>query len=312
MIIQRVGASSLRGERGVTRAFRRVAMLMLLALGAVQIYGCASSEPEAGPHPVEVSDAELLYATVSGDDEVLVVDAQSLEVLDRVSVGAGPAIILGTPGTEKLFTANWEGNSVSVIDTDTLAVNTIELSGRPYVIAMSADGEYVYAGINPTGIAVIDVESETVERTFPTDALAASLIVSPDGTELYVATLGAYITSGQLRSISTETGEVLHENIATGNTPAWITIHPDGSKVYSLNFLSDDITVVDTATWTVDDTFSTGVGSGAIIANVSPDGEHLWVTNHGTNELVSFSTSTHEVEVTVPLTGHPVGVALDP
>jgi YVTN family beta-propeller protein len=181
------------------------------------------------------------------------------------------------------------------------------MTGRPYVIALSPSGDTLYVGVNPTGIAVIDTATNTIDRTIPTDELAASLIVSPDGETLYIATV-PLATPGMLRAISTETDEVVHEAIEVGSVPAWITISPDGSKVFTLNFLSDNISVVDTETFEVLETVSTGAGSQAIIGNVTPDGSTLYVTNHGSGEPMAIDTESYEITQTVPLDGRPVGV----
>lgn len=254
-----------------------------------------------------IGNGPLIYATISGDHEVLVIDEQSLTVLSHIPVGEGPAILLATPNSEKLYTANWADNSVSAIERATETVTNIAMTGRPYVIALAPAGDFLYVGVNPTGIAVVDTESDAIVRTIPTDALAASLIVSPDGETLYVATIDL-LGPGTLRAISTDTGEVVHEAIEVGMAPAWITIGPDGAKVFTLNFLSDDVSVVDTETFEIVATVSTGAGSQAIIGNITPDGSTLYVTNHGTGELMAIDTTSYQVTQTVTLDSRPVGV----
>lgn len=282
---------------------------VVLAALIVCLAAACGDSTETQAVDLSPNEAVRVYATVSGDHSITVSDEDLSEVLGTIPVGEGPAIILATPGTKKLYTANWANNTVSAVDTTTLEVTSIDTGGRPYVIAMSRDGKRIYAGINPSGIAVIDTETDTIIETFPTSGLAASLIVSPDGKTLYVAALAPlFIGPGTLRAISTETGEIIHDSIEVGGAPAWITIHPDGSKVYTLNFTTDDITVVETETFTVEATIDTGTGSQAIIANCAPDGGKLWVTNHGTAELIAIDTKTNEIVQTIELDGRPVGV----
>jgi len=128
---------------------------------------------------------------------------------------------------------------------------------------------------------------------------------------LYVAFLGGSIPGlapGSLLALSADTGDIVHQPVTVGLVPAWITMGPDGRKVYTLNFLSDDISVVDTASWKVEATIKTGVGSQAIIGNVTPDGAALYVTNFGSAELVAIDTKTNVISRTIKLTGKPVGV----
>lgn len=265
----------------------------------------ASDDTDAS-EPLAPSGVHI-YATVSGEHEVVVIDEGSREIIEHIAVGEGPAILLASPDFDRLYTANWRDNTVSSIERATSEVTNVQLTGRPYVIALSPSGDALYVGTNPTGIVVIDTTTGVIERTIPTEELAASLIVSPDGDTLYIATvpLGGL---GTLRAISTETDEVVHEAITVGSAPAWITISPDGSKVFALNFLSDDISVVDTATFEVVETVSTGAGSQAIIGNVTPDGSTLYVTNHGSGELMAIDTESYEITQTIALDGRPVGV----
>jgi YVTN family beta-propeller protein len=275
----------------------------------------ASLEPDGGEldagdvdasEPLQPSGVRI-YASVSGEHEVVVIDEGSREIVEHIPVGEGPAILLASPSFDRLYTANWRDNTVSSIERASSEVTSIQLTGRPYVIALSPSGDALYVGTNPTGIVVIDTATSTIDRTIPTEELAASLIVSPDGGTLYIATV-PLAGVGSLRAISTETDEVIHEPIMVGNAPAWITITPDGSKVFALNFLSDDISVVDTTTFEIVETVDTGAGSQAIIGNVTPDGSTLFVTNHGSGELMGIDTESYAITQTIPLDGRPVGV----
>ena len=286
-----------------------------VALAGLYLGACAASKhaaTDAGTRDNSKADDAMgsgarIYATVSGTSEVVVIDQNTFEQVGSIPVAAGPAIILQTPDGKKLYTANWQGNSVSAIDTATEDVVDIPTGGRPYVITMPPTGDFVYVGVNPTGIAVIDTKTDSIARTIPTSDLAASLIASPDGKVLYIATF-SLTSTGQLRAISTADGAIIHDPIAVGSAPAWITITPDGSHVYTLNFLSDDISVVDTDSFEVTATIATGTGSQAIIANVTPDGKTLWVTNHESAEAIAIDTKTNEIVKTIPINGRPVGV----
>ncbi|HEX7479219.1 MAG TPA: hypothetical protein VF331_15545 [Polyangiales bacterium] len=88
-----------------------------------------------------------------------------------------------------------------------------------------------------------------------------------------------------------DTGSVTHAAIAVGAVPAWVTISPDGSKVFTLNFLSDNVSVVDTASWQLLATVPTETGSQGIIGNVTPDNAKLYVTNLGRHELIAIDTT---------------------
>lgn len=271
------------------------------ALGMVLLGGWASACASDGG---DVERAARIYATIAGSHEVAVIDDDTHEVLRTIPVGQGPAILLSTPDHGQLYSANWADDTISAIDVATDEVTSIAVGSRPYVIAMSPDGARLYAGLQANAIAVIDTETNAVVQMFGTPQLPASLIVSPDGATLYVATL----LPSTLRAISATTGEVIHPAITVGSMPAWITISHDGTQVFTLNFLSDDVTVVDTESWTITETVETGAGTQGIIGNVTPDDTHLYVTNHGTSDMIAIDTSSYAITQTIELTGRPVGV----
>jgi YVTN family beta-propeller protein len=288
---------------------------VLTVAGLLTLSACGDSAKD--PEGVALNAAEpgdegaRIYATVSGTDEVVMLDDVTHAVVGSIPVGEGPAILLHTPDFKKLYSANWENNTISAISTETNTAKPISVADRPYVIALSPDGSRLYAGLNNKtfDIAVIDTSTDQVIKSFPNDELAASIIVSADGATLYVATIGLGI--GTLRAMSAEDGTIIHAPIAVGSSPAWITIGKDGSKVYTLNFLSDDVTVVDTASFTVETTIATGTGTFGIIGNVTPDGERLYVTNYGNSTLIGIDTATNEIVQTIELTGKPVGINFD-
>jgi YVTN family beta-propeller protein len=286
----------------------RALLLSGLLLSTGLPLGCSTDTTDDKP-PV----GARIYATVSSTNEVLVLDEQTHALVKSIGVGRGPAIVLSTPDDAQLYTANWADNTVSVVDLATSQVTSLGMPGRPYVIAMAASGSEVFVGCDGVNaIEVIDTKTKAVVRRLPFSSLPASVIVSPDGRTVYVATLGLPgVAPGKLVAISAETGDIVREALTVGDAPAWITITPDGSKVYTLNFLSDDITVVNTQTWKVDATITTAKGSQGIIGNVTPDGSRLYVTNHGTNDMIAVDTRTNEVVQTIQFEAKPVGVSFN-
>ncbi len=249
-----------------------------------------------------------VYVTLHGDDAITVLDGTTHAVTETIQVGQGPAILVETPNHEKLYSANWVDNSVSAVTVATSAVTTIAMEARPFVIANSPDGRHVYAGLYGTKIAVIDTATDSVEKTLPQRSIPMSIIVSPDSSTLYVA-----YPDNMLAAVSAATGEIQKPPIAVGNFPAWISISPDGSKVYTLNFLGGTVDVVDTASWQVTTTLNMGAGAFPIISASTPDGATLGVTNVQAGNTHLIDAATHSIEHTIDLGGRmPVGVSFSP
>jgi YVTN family beta-propeller protein len=281
---------------------------VLLLGGAVCAAGCGGSTSASPPGADGGgSSGTKAYVTVYGLDEVAVIDTSSRAVVDHIPLGAGrgPAILLKTPDGKKLYAAGWKDNTITSVDVATRAVTAIPLGSRPWVEAMSPQGDVVYAGLDAMTIAVISTATDTVTRMIDTGGLLPeSIIVSPDGATLYVA---AGLLAGTVQAFSASTGAMVHAPIGVGTTPAWISISADGSKVYTLNFISSDVSVVDTQAWSVSSTIAVGNGSEPIIGAASPSGP-LLVTNFGAANVVVVDPATGKVTHTLAVDGRPVGV----
>jgi YVTN family beta-propeller protein len=93
-----------------------------------------------------------------------------------VLASAGPALAYDA------FVTNEKGNSVSVIDTDSLTVKkTIPVSQRPRGIVASPDKSKIYVALGDTDtIAVIDPHTYAVVEEFPAGRDPERIDISPD------------------------------------------------------------------------------------------------------------------------------------
>lgn len=96
-------------------------VVYLLILMVLSLLGCDSDIPAGNQ----------LWVTVAGDNEVVVINEESAEVVANIRVGSGPAVAIKTPDDGKVYTANWGDRSISAIDTSTHSVTNISLTSRP-------------------------------------------------------------------------------------------------------------------------------------------------------------------------------------
>jgi len=128
------------------------------------------------------------------------VDLASGKVTDEIKVGLHPAGLAWDERRERLYVANGNSDSLSVIDTARrLVVATLELQPferrvagvAPESLALSADGRTLFAacgGIN--AVAVVNVTgTPRLEGLIPTAWYPDHLRLSPDGSYLVVSTL---------------------------------------------------------------------------------------------------------------------------
>jgi hypothetical protein len=140
------------------------------------------------------------------------------------------------------------GNSVAVINPATQAIeNTIFVGSDPDVLALSADGAYLYVGLDgSTSIARLNLASNMVDLTFflgpepnvggPT--LPASISVSPgDSTTVAVARLNPDFQPEEETVTIYQQGLALPNATSDGTTVAFCN---SGSVLYGLDGQSSD------------------------------------------------------------------------
>ena len=87
------------------------------------------------------------------------------------------------------YVSNEKGNSISIIDTDKLAVTkTVPVGHRPRGIALNKDGSelYICAGDDDL-IQILDTKKLAIVGTLQSGPDPELLILSPDGKLLYLS-----------------------------------------------------------------------------------------------------------------------------
>jgi YVTN family beta-propeller protein len=97
--------------------------------------------------------------------------------------------------------------------------------------------------------------------------------------------------------------------IPGGGSPAGIAVTPDGTRAYVTNFVSNSVSVIETATNAVTATIRVGVEPYYGVA-ITPDGTRAYVTNEGSNSVSVIKTATNKVVKTIPVGIVPAGIAI--
>jgi YVTN family beta-propeller protein len=140
---------------------------------------------------------------VASTGTVTRLDLEARKATHQIATGLHPTALVLDAGNSRLYVANTNSDSVSVIDTRTQAiVRTINLNlfgdsrsakargVAPGALALSPDGATLYVacgGIN--AIAVIDTKSAQFRGAIPTAWYPSSLSLSADGKRIAVGSL---------------------------------------------------------------------------------------------------------------------------
>jgi YVTN family beta-propeller protein len=241
-----------------------------------QVPGDSGDYNYAGTDEAVAIHGDTLYFAVTGEDEVAVIDAATLNPSDYspaetdIHVGFNPGGIAVTPN----------GSQVWVADTG------------PQTGPSS-----------PTAITVISAASDTVTATLSLPTAPAQIAFSPSGATAYVT------TADGLWVFDTATKHVTDVIKGLGD-PFGVTVSPDGSTVYVTNTERGQVEVIDAATDRVTGTIAVGQLPWQLA--LSSNGKTLYVADPDSNQVSVISTGSDTVTKTISVAGDPVSLALTP
>ncbi len=197
-----------------------------------------------GYSPAELAlseDGLTLYATNPNSDNISVIDTLSNIVSGWIYVGNNPADIVVDQDRRKVYVANKASNSVSIVNVNTSAVeDTVTVGFNPTGVAIHQDKLYV-TNTGSNSISVIDIPSYSVTKTISLSQKPMWL-VSGLSDRIYV--------SGADNEVSFiyPSMDMTTRNISVGDLPSQMAVDSLRRKLYVVNTMSEDISVIDLAT----------------------------------------------------------------
>ena len=250
-----------------------------------------------------------------------------------ISVGDDPFDVIRSPDGSTLYVLNFDGESISVIDTATgLVTKTFDLATEnlyyphPDNGAISPDGKTLYISDYYYDTYAINAQTGALEATYGTGSVVYPFdtVMSPSGGHVLVLQYeGGTNSEGAVESIDTATGAVTTESISTLTPPAgdlpftypyFMAVSPSGEYLYivgypydaATNSYDNGIAVLDRASGQITQEFNFGSDRSYGLAQdlVSPDGAWLYVTDDessGGVYLIDLATgSMQEVSLDDP------------
>ncbi len=247
-----------------------------------------------------------------------IVDPVSLKVIARVPVGEGPHEAAVSADGKYAVVANYgaqkPGNSLSIIDIDAAKeIRRHDLGAlyRPHGMQL-VNGKIYFTSELSRSVARYDIATDKVDWLMGTGAtLSHMLVVSPDGKRLYTSNLGSdNVTMIRLDGPPNAAGIM---QIAVGGRPEAIDIAPDGKELWVGHVSDGSISIVDTATHTVKESFKIGVTLNRL--KFSPDGKRVIASDPRggkSGELIVVDVASRKVIHRFDTEGVPLGIQFAP
>ncbi len=115
----------------------------------------------------------------------------------------------------------------------------------PCALAVDAKANRVYVAAD-TGaqILVLDASSRQVTQTIPVAPHPRAMVLSSDGSELYVTSA---VPAGEILIVNTRTSKI-RARVPVGHTPAAVALNPNGRILYVCNQFDNTVSVVNLQT----------------------------------------------------------------
>jgi DNA-binding beta-propeller fold protein YncE len=181
-----------------------------------------------GPHITTFSpDGDFAYISGMGNGDLDIIRADTRQVVEVLHLGKagthqaksspdGSVLLVAQIGSRTLFkvAADLETKSWNVVGSLSFA----PLGASPICSIYRNDGKHAYVSLLPNGLAVVDVDTMSIVRTFATDGfIACGMIKSKNGKTVTIAAGGS--TGGHIYRLDTRT-----ETLADAGTlaaPDW-------------------------------------------------------------------------------------------
>jgi YVTN family beta-propeller protein len=148
-------------------------------------------------------DRGIVYVTEIGKNMLIAYHEESGKT-DAVATGAMPDAVRIDEAANKIYVANYVGDSVTVIDGATMKpVATVPAGHHPQALAVDGKRHRIFvANTHSNNVTVIDGATNQVLATLPGGANPYAVAVDPESGDTYVANYGSHpVTKLDLSSL---------------------------------------------------------------------------------------------------------------
>ena len=215
------------------------------------------------------NDNRQAWVANIGENTISIVDTTTFRILGTFAVGKGPTGLTFSRDGRFAYVSNQGDKTVEVIDTATLRVlKAIPVGTNPHFLVLGPDGRIWGTNTGGTDIYVIDPATQ--------DKIA-SINVGPGPQQIAFGFKGlqgpnAYVTVAGLNRVVVVSADPRNlrilEQIDVGQRPNGISGNRDGTRLFVVHEVSNDLKVIDT-------------GSSSVLATVPVGRKPIRVVYHG-------------------------------
>ncbi|MEA3461131.1 MAG: beta-propeller fold lactonase family protein [Bacteroidota bacterium] len=148
------------------------------------------NETYVSPYKMDISkDGNTLYVVGQESNELVVVDAPTGKVLEKIPVGLKPHTVTLSPDGQSAYVSNQWDDNIYLIDLENYqVVDTLTGGSGPAGMVISPDGKHLWC-VNSysNNISIFNLESMEERRRLKAGNNPVSAAMTPDGSEVYIS-----------------------------------------------------------------------------------------------------------------------------
>jgi YVTN family beta-propeller protein len=260
----------------------------------------------------------LLLVLNKAENTLALVEPSTMKVLARVPTGDGPHEVVVSPDGRTAYVSNYgaqqPGNSISVIDLAARReTKRVDLGPfmRPHGLAERGGKIYLTSEI-ARAVARYDPAADKVDLVVGTGQVVTHMLVlHPKRPVVYTANILSNTASVIELDKQEQPGpppRITH--VAVGPKPEGLDVSPDGRELWVGHNDDGGVSVIDTETNKVKETFK--AGGMPIRIKFTPDGKYALISSPTTGELAVFDAATRKELKRFQVGEAAVGVVVSP
>jgi DNA-binding beta-propeller fold protein YncE len=255
------------------------------------------------------ADGSTVYASIYGggifgknsgpDRRIAVIDLRSRTLIGTIDVDgdfAPHSVMMDRTGT--LWATAEMGQAMLAIDTETDAVQRIDVGGSPHWLAISHQTGKVFGSFKATGHAVVvDLESRMPVAKLDIPHRAEGLAVTPDGETLFVCAH----ERGEFHEFDTRSHKLrrtiqIEGAPGTANQLRRVRVTPDGRYVLVSSHVDNFAAIYEAGS--LKQIASIETEKAPMGFGFAPDGVHAYLCCHDSAQVLVFEIATGRVTAT--------------
>ncbi|HVF67826.1 MAG TPA: cytochrome D1 domain-containing protein [Pyrinomonadaceae bacterium] len=250
--------------------------------------------------PAQAKAPPTLLVLNKAENTLALVDPSTMKVVARVATGEGPHEVVTSSDGRTAYVSNYgaekPGNSLSVIDLAARKeIRRVDLGPllRPHGLA-ERDGKIYFTAEVSRVVARYDPAADRVDFIAGTGQnVTHMLVMHPTRRVVYTANILSNTVSVLELDVPQQPGPPPRmTTVAVGPKPEGLDISPDGRELWVGHNDDGGVSVIDTETNKVRETFK--AGGMPIRIKFTRDGKYVLISSPSTGELTVFDAATRK------------------